>query len=289
MRLLEEAGIYVLVSAWNRVGISALNLPTWEKGGQISFPYDYRYWDYVFSHIDAFHQYPNTLGFIIPLADLSAPQVRKIPWSKAMVRDVKEYIRVKGYRSIPVSSATYQFQLSTVPQYMNCGDRNSSVDFLGLDLTSMENVKTECRNVSSWLEDGKVEEYSGYSIPTYLLYGCNVNLRKDFSEIQAIFNNSTTKAFSGVILFEWLDDSEAWADFGESSFALFKRLQLKGLQGARLGRSERRKCDFATGLYGSFQPTCHYPTLVHRNIFIHANKRTAIIMSEFHIRGTVGS
>jgi 1,3-beta-glucanosyltransferase GAS4 len=129
---------------------------------------------------------------------------------------VKEYIHIKGYRKIPVGSATYQYDMSTVPQYMNCGENNSSADFLGLDLTYMADIKSQCRNVSSWLESDSLEDYRGYSIPTFLIYGCNVHIRKDFSEVRTIYSNTATEVFSGVVMFGWQDESESWDDFGET-------------------------------------------------------------------------
>jgi hypothetical protein len=133
-----------------------------------------------------------------------------LPWGKAMIRDAKEYIRRKGYRSIPFIAATYQYDMSTVPQYVNCGERSSSADSLGIDLTYVEERRLECRNVTSWMESGIIEEYRGYSIPTLLFYGCISEVRKDFSEIRAIFSNAATEVFSGVIIFGWFK-----ADFND--------------------------------------------------------------------------
>lgn len=217
MRLLRKVGIYVVVTPFNRIGISANNLPTWNQSGDIDFPFDYRFWEYGFSHVDAFHGYANTLGFMIPLSDHFVGRVRQIPWGKAMVRDVKEYIDAKGYRSIPVMTATYQYDMSTVPQYMNCGERGSSADVLALDLTYVEDIKSRCTNVSSWFASGVVDQYRGYSIPTFLLYGCVVQIRKDFNEIQDIFSNIAAKVFSGVVIFGWFDDTVN--DFGKSACA----------------------------------------------------------------------
>jgi hypothetical protein len=210
MRILEEAGIYVFLTPLNRIGIGAENLPTWDNG---SFPLDYRFWEYGFRQVDVFQQYSNTLGFMVPLSDRPLSNVREIPWSKAIVRDLKEYIQRKGYRSIPVATATYQYDMSTVPQYMNCGEQSSSADFLGVDLTYV-GEKKECGNVLTWFESGNPEKFRRYSIPTFLLYGCNIHIRKDFKEIEAIFGDIGSAAFSGVIIFGLFDNPDSWNDYG---------------------------------------------------------------------------
>jgi hypothetical protein len=212
MRLFQDAGIYVMVTPFNRNGISTESLPTWDNG---TFPFDYRLWEYGFHHVDAFVQYPNTLGFTVPLADHTTDLVRQIPWNKAMVRDLKEYIRSKGYRNVPVGAATYQYDVSAIPQYMNCGEQSSSADFLGLDLTDV-GEKRQCGNISAWFESGVPENYRDYSLPTYLLYGCPVDIRKDFKEIETTFNDVWSETFSGVVTFGYLNNSASPKDYGEA-------------------------------------------------------------------------
>jgi hypothetical protein len=98
---------------------------------------------------------------------------------------------------------------------MNCGDLTSSIDFLALEISIQG--KSQCQNSTSRLEDGLVESYRDYTIPTFFFYGCPANQTTDFEEVKSIYNSSTTEVFSGGIVYEWMEDNEERLDFGKYS------------------------------------------------------------------------
>jgi hypothetical protein len=92
---LQDAGIYVImrVDGWYRKGMYFQN-------NTIMRIWDYNYYDYMENVIDTFQGYSNVLGYFISASttyDGSTFLVRN-----AAVAHMKEYIRKKGYRSIPV-------------------------------------------------------------------------------------------------------------------------------------------------------------------------------------------
>lgn len=165
--------------------------------------------------IDIFQKYSNTLGFIVGISDDTTAGVLSVPLRKTEVKAMKEHIVEKGYRKIPVGGSAHEYDLSTVPQYLNCGESISSADFYGLEVGFSD--KARCPNFFSMLEDGLVESYRSYSIPVFFFYGCPVEQRENFGEVQGIYNKTTTEVFSGGVAYEWMEDWNFGADLGKAS------------------------------------------------------------------------
>ena len=98
MRLLEDAGIYVILI------LNGLNEDTQYVDGVRVLPWDYTAYARFFARIDAFRKFSNTLAFVIELTDMSDDTSHLTPNLKAAARDMKEYIASKKYRAIPVGS-----------------------------------------------------------------------------------------------------------------------------------------------------------------------------------------
>jgi len=125
MSLLDTAGIYVLVDLSNPISHINRDAPTWDLDLYASYT----------SIIDTMAVYANTLGFF---AGNSTPYIATFPntaasaFIKAIVRDMKAYIKGRGYRSIGVRYSTNKTGI-VESSYYNCGDNASLVDFYGLN------------------------------------------------------------------------------------------------------------------------------------------------------------
>jgi hypothetical protein len=106
MRLLEDAGIYVILV------LNGLNEDTQVVDGARVLPWDYTTYGRFFGRIDDFRKFSNTLAFAFDLTDMSDEASQFTPKIKAAARDVKEYIANRKYRAIPVGSFEYDHPTS---------------------------------------------------------------------------------------------------------------------------------------------------------------------------------
>jgi hypothetical protein len=169
--------------------------------------------------IDTFQKYPNTLGFSVAWSGNSSSSVQMM---KAVVVHSKEYIKSRGYRSIPIgfTNSGLDRNVNSVPEYMNCEDPDKSIDFYSWGLS--KELYAGCTNSSSLFPTGLVEQYAKYSIPLIAHYGCEAKAQHDFAEVLDIYGNTYTKVLSGGIVHEWLEDWDSGADLGKKlSFHLY--------------------------------------------------------------------
>lgn len=156
MKLLSDNGIYLVLD---------LNLPKYSINRADPEPsYNAVYLQNIFATIDAFAKYNNTLAFfsgneVIDTADNSWVA----PWVKAVTRDIRTYIRSRGYRSIPVgySAADVNANRLEMAQYMNCGPDDERSDFFAFNDYSWCDPSTF--TTSGW--DQKVKNFTGYGLP----------------------------------------------------------------------------------------------------------------------------
>lgn len=131
MKLLSEAGIYVLIS-----------LPTSSyrsdgAGRTTTFrPYDAALLQDCFATIDCMSQYLNTLGVIVANGALSTIySTAAAPMISTVIRDVKRYMAtardVAGQRQLPVgySGSTARLILKTTFDYFTAGKKDETIDF----------------------------------------------------------------------------------------------------------------------------------------------------------------
>jgi hypothetical protein len=211
MELLDSAGIYVLVDLSTPALSIERDSPVWDSELYASYT----------AAVDSMQSYTNVLGFFVGNEVITnATNSNSAAYVKAAARDMKSYIKARGYRSISIGYASEDAAsiLGSVQDYFNCGDSAASVDFLGL------NVYTWCGD-SSYTESGYSEltdSLSSYSVPVFIAeYGCNTpggaDARK-FSEVQAIYGPSMTGVFSGGIVWEYFEEDN---DYGKIFILLF--------------------------------------------------------------------
>ncbi|ODV64270.1 glycoside hydrolase family 72 protein [Ascoidea rubescens DSM 1968] len=199
MNLLTKAGIYLVLDL-NLPGVS-LN----RESSRIECSYNQYYLRELFGTIDAFSSYTNVLGYFAANEVINDDETTNTaPYIKAVVRDLKNYMKSRKYRQVPVgySAADVEENREEVAAYFNCGtDEMARSDFLGINDYSWCGESTFKK--SGW--DKKVKMYENYSIPIFLSeFGCNeVKESRPFNEIEALYSKDMTHVFSGGLVYEY--------------------------------------------------------------------------------------
>lgn len=202
MDLLADAGIYLIVDVNTpKTSISRHNA---------NCSYNVDYMTEVFATIDSFANFTNTLGFFSANELINEEEYFDLsPYIKAVTRDMKQYMRAQGYRTIPVGYAaadvaSIRYELA---DYLNCGDdADARIDMLG------DNDYSWCGH-SSFLVSGyedKVKEYNGYSIPLFMSeYGCNqvAGGVRPFTEVSTIYSDLMSSVYSGGLVYQFFEDT----------------------------------------------------------------------------------
>jgi hypothetical protein len=202
MRHLDAAGIYTIIGLSGTVVNNSLGYrPTsWDTSL-------YRRFTTV---IDEFQKYPNVLGFVVAFS-VEKRFATSLPFVKAAVRDLKNYILDKKYRTIPVGYAGHDDDSSRISDLLNCGEKMSSIDFYGVsryraycDRTSLEKFEDDYRDLSIpafWFQSacvGPGPHSNDTRLSTPISYGI-----------------LSTEVFSGAITLPWFNDD---VDEGKSAF-----------------------------------------------------------------------
>lgn len=202
------------VSIFNAVGIYLLldvNSPLPGQSIDRSNPsdsYNTDYLNHIFTVVEAFKDYPNTLGFFAGneiINDVATAEANP-PYIRAVQRDLKNYIKNHASRTIPVgySAAQVQDVLKDTWAYLQCGDDISRSDFFGLNSYSW------CGSGSSFTTSGYdtlVQWFSNTTIPVFFSeYGCNVPSPRVFDEVPVLYGPQMT-VLSGGLVYEWTQES----------------------------------------------------------------------------------
>ncbi|RPA86774.1 glycolipid anchored surface protein GAS1, partial [Ascobolus immersus RN42] len=204
MQLLADAGIYLILD---------VNTPKLSLNRE--YPketYNDIYLQHVFATIDVMSKYENTLGFFAANEVLNDEKVHAAPYVKAIIRDMKAYIKKQIKRQIPVgySAADVASNRMQMAQYLNCGDKaEERVDFYGINDYSWCGASSF--TVSGYNE--KVQNFTDYSVPLFFSeYGCNtVGDSREFSEVKSIYSTQMTGVFSGGLVYEYTQEDN---DYG---------------------------------------------------------------------------
>ncbi|KAL5336576.1 1,3-beta-glucanosyltransferase Gel1 [Aspergillus crustosus] len=202
MSLLADAGIYLVLD---------VNTPDYSINRDDPAPsYNDVYLQYVFATIDKFVKYDNTLAFFSGNEVINdGPSSITAPYVKAVTRDIRNYMRARDYRQIPVgySAADVNTNRLEMAQYMNCGSDEERSDFFAFNDYSW--CSPSSFQTSGW--DQKVKNFTGYGLPLFLSeYGCNTNDR-DFGEVGALYSTKMTGVYSGGLVYEY---SQEPSDYG---------------------------------------------------------------------------
>jgi len=201
MSALADAGIYLVLD---------VNTPKYSiNRAQPSNSYNAVYLQSVFATIDAFHNYTNTLAFFSGNEVINdGTTTSAAPYVKATTRDMRQYIRNRSYRTIPVgySAADVDENRYEMATYMNCGTDDERSDFFAFNDYSW--CDPSSFSTSGW--DQKVTNFTGYSIPIFLSeYGCITNART-FGAISALYNTEMTSVYSGGLVYEYSEEGNGY-------------------------------------------------------------------------------
>jgi 1,3-beta-glucanosyltransferase GAS5 len=202
MKELANAGIYLVLD---------VNTPKYSiNRADPEISYNDVYLQSIFATVDVFAKYTNTLAFFSGNEVINdGPSSAAAPFVKAVTRDLRQYIRSRGYRKIPVgySAADVDTNRLQMAQYMNCGPDDERSDFFAFNDYSW--CDPSSFQISGW--DQKVKNFTGYGLPLFLSeYGCNKNARK-FDEVSSLYSTDMTGVYSGGLVYEY---SEEGSNYG---------------------------------------------------------------------------
>lgn len=197
MKLLSEAGIYLISDLSDPSQSIDRSDPSWETS---------LYTRYT-SVIDELSQYNNTIGFFagnevsntVATSDASA-------FVKAAVRDMKKYIKQKGYRSMGVGYATADVSAirENMADYFDCNESDETIDFWGYNIYSW--CGTSSYSASGYKD--RTEEFRNYSVPVFFAeYGCNDVTPRKFTEVQALYGDTMAEVWSGGIVYMYFQET----------------------------------------------------------------------------------
>jgi len=224
MAALAEAGIYLILD---------VNTPKYSINRAEPGPsYNAMYLQSIFAAIDSFASYTNTLAFFSGNEVINDDNTTNTaPYVKAVTRDMRKYIKSRGYRQIPVgySAADVADNRMEMAHYMNCGSDDERSDFFAFNDYSW--CDQSSYTISGW--DQKVANFSDYSIPLFLSeFGCNKNKRTFTDQIKAMYSDPYAAVFSGGLVYEYSQEASNYGLVEIDDGSVKELADFTALQGA---------------------------------------------------------
>lgn len=173
-----------------------------------SSTYTLDYLEHVFGIIEAFANYPNTLGFWAANEIINQDSSSDAPaYIRAVVRDMNDYISHNIGRPVGVgySAADVDTLLTDTWEYLACNIDNSTsskIDFFGLN--DYEWCGDNTFTGSGW--DKLVAIFDSTTIPViFSEFGCNLVEPRTFQEIPTLYG-SQMSLLSGGLVYEWTQE-----------------------------------------------------------------------------------
>ncbi|KAF2165358.1 glycoside hydrolase family 72 protein [Zasmidium cellare ATCC 36951] len=208
MRLLADAGIYVLVTlSTQRWYINRLDPRNSYNSDTMAG---------LFQIIDAMSTFPNTLGVFAAYDLINNPEsLQCAPIVAAVVRDVKRYMAIKhrtvGRRILPIGcggNINANAIDNTVMRYLSSQDLESRIDFWACKCfpTSQDS------GVDKITFRDLIEQYRETTIPVFISeYSIAANAQTQTAEqFEALFSRDMLDVFSGGCVYEMWYDSNSY-------------------------------------------------------------------------------
>ena len=202
--IFNAAGIYMILDVNSPLPNESLNRGApWES-------YSETYMERVFKVLEAFMNFPNTLGFFSGNEVINEESVEEVPaYIRAVTRDIKDYLAANSERPIPVgySAADVRPLLMGTFGYFSCNiddDDSSKIDFFGLNSYSW------CGSDATYESSEYnvlVEDFSNTTIPIFLSeYGCNLVSPRTWNEVGTLYSQPMVGVFSGGVIYEYTQE-----------------------------------------------------------------------------------
>lgn len=209
--IFNAVGIYMLLDVNSPLPGQSLNR------GDPGSTYNSQYLTQIFGIVEAFKEYPNTLGFFAGNEVINDDPSGGVvpPYLRAVTRDLKNYIAKHSIRSIPVgySAADVSDILADTWEYLQCAINGSTSDRSRADFFGL-NSYSWCGNATSDSSgyNKLVAQFSNTTIPVFFSeYGCNRVLPRVFSEVPFLYSPQMTSVMSGGLVYEY---SQEVSDYG---------------------------------------------------------------------------
>ncbi|CCG24251.1 Pga4 predicted GPI-anchored cell surface protein [Candida orthopsilosis Co 90-125] len=203
MDRLAEAGIYVILD------VNTPHSSITRSNAECSYNSDYL--QEVFASAQLFAQYNNTLGFFAGNEVINdGASLDAAPYVKAVVRDLKTFIKNRGFRTIPVgysAASVDEYRLSS-GLYFNCGDDElARIDMYGInDYSWCGDASMTTSQYSQELKD-----FKNFTVPLFFSeFGCNAKKPRPFSEIESIYSTDMSSVFSGGLVYEYSEEDNEY-------------------------------------------------------------------------------
>ena len=266
--IFNAVGIYMLIDVNSPLPNQSLN------PGDLTGSYSSTYLNHIFAVVEAFHNYPNTLGFFGGNEVMNTQSTGQTvpPYLRAVTRDLKDYIAKNSPRMIPVgySAADVSEILTDSWAYLSCdidGDSTdpSRIDFFGLNSYSWCGPTSPTANYQASSYDTLIQEFGNTSIPIFFSeYGCNKVEPRVFDEVPVLYGNMTS-VMSGGLVYEYYQEASnnyglvAFYDNGTSQLLVdydnlqkqFNKLDVKALESMNSSATSIQSPKCSTSLISS--------------------------------------
>ncbi|QPG76430.1 hypothetical protein FOA43_003819 [Brettanomyces nanus] len=204
MSLLADAGIYLVLDVNSPLDGQHLNrYEPWTT-------YNEKYMSHIYKVIAQFSAFNNTLGFFggnEVVNDYISAKAAPV-YIKAVIRDMKEFMKLSGLRKIPVGySAADDLNFRTsLAEYLECyaGSPDDQIDFYGVNTYQWCGQQTFYSSGYHLL----VRDYDKFSKPIFFSeYGCNEVIPRSFQEVGAIYSSKMSEVFSGGLVYEFAQEA----------------------------------------------------------------------------------